>query len=135
MKTMHLQSKWVKAYTLFLAVFAFGAGITAYLSPQAMFSMLDIDWNEARLLSNGFAARNISVGILTVITLLWKNAHVYLALFVTRLSIDLQDMGNGIFAGSDAIPPVLTVASLGIFFILPLILGIRTILKELKQTN
>lgn len=130
-----VQSKWVKGYAVFLAIFAFGAGITAYVAPEAMFSMLNIDWEEVKMLSNGFAARNISVGIFALLAIWSKNTHVYLALFVTRLTIDLQDMINGITAGADAISPVATIASLGVMFIVPLILGIAQINKEIKSAN
>lgn len=130
-----VKSKWVKGYTIFLAIFAFGAGITAYAAPQAMFSMLDIDWDAVEMLSNGFAARNISIGIFALFTIWSKNAHVYLALFFTRLTIDLQDMINGITAGADAISPLATIGSLGIMFIIPLVLGIIQINKEIKTSK
>lgn len=129
---MRLQSKWVKGYTIFLAIFAFGAGITAYVAPEAMFSMLKVDWDGIKMLSNGFAARNISVGIFALFTLWSKNPYVYLALFVTRLTIDLQDMINGITVGADAISPLTTIGTLGVLFIASLILGILQINKEIK---
>ncbi|WP_304234128.1 hypothetical protein [Jiulongibacter sediminis] len=130
-----LKSKWVKGYAIFLAIFTYGAGITAYTAPQAMFSMLDVDWDAVKMLSNGFAARNISVGIFALLTIWSKNAHVYLVLFATRLSIDLQDMINGITVGADVISPLATISSLGLAFILPLTLGIRTILKEVNKSS
>lgn len=132
---MKLQSKWVKGYTIFLAIFAFGAGITAYAAPEAMFSMLRIDWDSIKILSNGFAARNISVGIFALFTIWSKKPHVYLALFVTRLTIDLQDMLNGITVGADAISLIATIASLGVMFIIPLIIGIVQINKEINSIN
>ncbi len=129
---MKLQSKSVKGYAIFLAIFAFGAGITAYAAPEAMFSMLKIDWDSIKMLSNGFAARNISIGIFALFAIWSKNPHVYLALFVTRLTIDLQDMINGITVGADAISPLATIITLGVLFIAPLVLGILQINKEIK---
>lgn len=128
-----VKSKWVKGYTIFLAIFAFGAGITAYVAPEAMFSMLDVEWDSIKMLSNGFAARNISVGIFALFTIWSKNPYVYLALFVTRLTIDLQDMLNGITVGADAISPLATIGTLGVLFIAPLALGILQINKELRS--
>lgn len=130
-----INSKWIKAYTIFLAVFAFGAGITAYIAPEAMFSMIQIDWDTVKMLSNGFAARNISIGIFAVFAIWSKNTNVYLALFVTRLTIDFQDLLNGITVGAESIPPIATIGSLGVLFIAPLILGIITLKKEISQIN
>lgn len=130
-----MNSKWIKAYTIFLAVFAFGAGITAYIAPEAMFSMLQIDWDTVKMLSNGFAARNISIGIFAVFAIWSKNTNVYLALFITRLTIDFQDLLNGITVGAESIPPIATIGSLGVLFIAPLILGIITLKKEISQIN
>lgn len=132
---MKLQSKWVKGYTIFLTIFAFGAGITAYIAPEAMFSMLKVDWDGIKMLSNGFAARNISVGIFALFTLWSRNPYVYLALFVTRLTIDLQDMLNGITVGADAISPLATIGSLVVMFIIPLVLGIVQINKEIRVSH
>lgn len=130
-----VKSKWVKGYAIFLAIFAFGAGITVYAAPQAMFSMLDVEWNSIKMLSNGFAARNISVGIFALFTIWSKNSYVYLALFITRLTIDLQDMINGITVGADAISPLATIGALGVMFIVPLLLGILQINKEIKSNT
>lgn len=133
MNKMYLQSKWVRAYAIFIALFAFGAGIAAYMSPESMFSMIQVDWHAVNLISNGFAARNIAIGILATITIVLRNKYVYLALFLTRLSIDLQDLLNGLSAGSESINPWITIASLGLIFIIPLVLGTLQIIKEIKE--
>jgi len=130
---MNTQLKWIKFYTAFLALFAMGAGLTAYLKPEAMFSMIDTQWEAVRLVTNGFAARNISIGILAILSLLMRNRYVYLAFFICRLSIDVQDLINAISADMEAINPWVAAASLGLLFILPLTLGILSILKEIKN--
>lgn len=132
---MELKSLWVKIYAGFLLVFALGAGIVAYVSPETMYSMLSINFDEISIITSGFAARNIAIAVFALFTILSQKAYVYLALFITRLAIDTQDLINGLLAGPELMDPVIAIASLGVMFIIPLILGIIQIRKEIKLTS
>ena len=97
--------------------------------------MLPINFDEVSMITNGFAARNIAIAIFALFTILSKKAHVYLALFITRLAVDTQDLINGLMAEPELIDPMTTVVSLGVMFIIPLILGIIQITKEIKSLS
>ena len=131
---MELKSRWIKFYAGFLFVFALGAGVVAYISPETMYSMLQINFDEISVITNGFAARNIAIAVLALFTLLSKNAYVYLSLFITRLAVDMQDLINGLMAGPELMDPMTAIISLTVLFIAPLILGIIQIRKEIKSS-
>ncbi len=132
---MKLQSKWVRIYAIFICVFAFFAGIVSYMSPESLFSMVNIDWQEAKMITSGFGARNIAIGVLAIIALLGRNLYVFQALFITRIVIDLQDLMNALLAGPDKMHPTTAILSLLVMFIIPLALGILQIRKEIKTNN
>lgn len=132
---MELKSRWVKIYTGFMFVFALGAGLVAYISPESMFSMLQVNFEDVRIVTNGFGARNIAIAALALFALLSKKAFVYLGFFIMRLVVDLQDCFNQLLVIPDYMNPFVAIISFVVLFFAPLILGIIQIRKEINSSK
>lgn len=125
---------WILAYTGFLIVLGFGAGILALVSPQNIFLTVTIDFTQITAVTSMFAARNIALGSIAAYALFKRDPKFLLMVFAARFIVEVLDLiitlATGLVGGS----PVIIIAVWVIVFLLPEFLGILALNRIIQKS-
>lgn len=125
---------WVLAYTGFLIVLGFGAGMLALVSPQNIFLNVTIDFSQITAITSMFAARNVALGSIAAYALFKRDAKFLLMVFAARFVVEVLDLiitlATGLVGGS----PVIIIVVWVIVFLLPEFLGILALNRIIRKS-